>query len=51
LKFEDIIREATGQVAPRPSAVADLEQRPRRFEVIEPSANAVMAYIAQHGSL
>jgi threonine synthase len=51
LKFEDIIREATGHAAPRPAAVADLEQRPRRFEVIAPSVDAVMAYIAQHCSL
>jgi len=48
LKFEDIIREATGQAAPRPVAVADLEQRPRRCEVIPPSADTVMTYIAQH---
>jgi len=48
LKFEDIIREATGHAAPRPAAVADLEQRPRRFEVVAPSADAVMTLIAQH---
>jgi len=48
LKFEDIIREATGQAAPRPAAVADLERRPRRCEVIAPAADKVMAYIARH---
>ena len=48
LKFEDIIREATGQQAPRPTSVAGLEQRPRRCELIAPSADAVMAYIARH---
>jgi threonine synthase len=48
LKFEDIIREATGQQAPRPASVAGLEQRPRRRELIAPSADAVMAYIARH---
>jgi threonine synthase len=48
LKFEDIIREATGQSAPRPSAVADMEQRPRRCEVVAPSADQVMAYLARH---
>ena len=48
LKFEDIIHEATGQTAPRPASVADLEQRPRRCEVIAPSADEVMAFIAQH---
>ncbi|MFB9123727.1 threonine synthase [Paraburkholderia dipogonis] len=48
LKFEHIIREATGRGAPRPASVADLEQRPRRCEIIAPSANKVMAYIAQH---
>ena len=47
LKFEGILREATGQVAPRPASVADLEQRARRCEVIAPSADAVMAYIAR----
>jgi hypothetical protein len=31
--------------------VADLEQRPRRFEVVAPSADAVMAYIGKHCSL
>ena len=51
LKFEDIIREATGRAAPRPAAVADLEQRPRRFEVVAPSADAVMTYIARHCAL
>ena len=48
LKFEDIIREATGHAPRRPTAVADLEQRHRRFEVVAPSADAVMTYIAQH---
>jgi threonine synthase len=48
LKFEDIIREATGQQAPRPASVAGLEQRPRRCKLIAPSADAVMAYIARH---
>ena len=48
LKFEDIIREATGRAAPRPASVADLEQRPRRCEVIAPSPDEVMAYIARH---
>ncbi|CAJ0683540.1 threonine synthase [Ralstonia wenshanensis] len=48
LKFDEIVRQATGQDAPRPPSVADLEQRPRRCRVIEPSADKVMAYIAQH---
>ncbi len=48
LKFDEIVRQATGQDAPRPPSVADLEQRPRRCHVIEPSADKVMAYIAQH---
>jgi threonine synthase len=48
LKFEDIIREATGQQAPRPASVAGLEQRSRRCKLIAPSADAVMAYIARH---
>ena len=48
LKFDEIVRQATGQDAPRPPSVTDLEQRPRRCRVIEPSADKVMAYIAQH---
>jgi len=48
LKFSDIIREATGNEAPRPASVADLEQRPRRCELIAASSDAVMAYIARH---
>ena len=47
LKFEDVIREATGQVPPRPASVADLEQRPRRCKIIAPSADEVMNYIAR----
>lgn len=50
LKFEDIIREATGQAAPRPATVADLEHRTGRCEPMAPSADAVMAYIARHCS-
>ncbi|CAJ0822025.1 Threonine synthase [Ralstonia wenshanensis] len=48
LKFDEVVRQATGHDAPRPPSVADLEQRPRRCQVIEPSADKVMAYIAQH---
>lgn len=48
LKFEDTIREATGQEAPRAAAVAGLEKRPRRCDAVAPSADAVMAYIARH---
>ncbi|HDR9879677.1 TPA: threonine synthase [Burkholderia cenocepacia] len=48
LKFADIIHEAIGQTVPRPAAVADLERRPRRCEVIAPSADEVMAFIARH---
>ena len=48
LKFEDIIREATGQAAPRPASVAGLEARARRCERMAPSVDAVMAYIARH---
>jgi threonine synthase len=48
LKFEDIIYEATGQRAPRPASVTDLEQRERHCQLIAPSANAVMEYIARH---
>ena len=44
------IREALGRAPPRPGDYADLESRPQRFDVIDPDADAVKAYIAQHAS-
>jgi threonine synthase len=45
-KFEATIREALGRAPERPQALADLESRPQRFEVIDPDAETVKAYIA-----
>jgi threonine synthase len=45
-KFEATIREALGRAPERPQALADLESRPQRFEVIEPDVGTVKAYIA-----
>jgi threonine synthase len=47
-KFEDTIHEALGRAPDRPAAYADLESRPRRFEVIDPDTGAVKRYIAAH---
>jgi threonine synthase len=47
-KFEDTIREALGRAPDRPAAYADLESRPRRFEVIDADVDAVKRYIETH---
>jgi threonine synthase len=47
-KFEDTIREALGRRPERPAAYADLESRPRRFEVLDADTGAVKRYIAAH---
>jgi len=47
-KFADTIREAVGIDAPRPAALATIESLPKRFEVMEPSVDAVKALIARH---
>jgi threonine synthase len=47
-KFEDTLREALGRAPERPAAYADLEERPRRFEVMDADAEAVKRYIAAH---
>jgi threonine synthase len=49
-KFADVVREATGHDPPRPAALAGLEDRPRRFEVLPPDAEVVKRYIAEHGT-
>ncbi len=46
VKFEATIREALGRPPARPEACADLETRPRRFDVVDPDVDAVKAYIA-----
>jgi len=47
-KFAQTLREATGQEPPRPAALADLERRPKRFEVLPCDVQAVKAYIDRH---
>ncbi|MFM2059724.1 MAG: hypothetical protein RLY71_4109 [Pseudomonadota bacterium] len=49
-KFEATIAEALGPDvhAPRPAALQDLEQRPKRFQVMPADTALVQAYIRQH---
>jgi threonine synthase len=47
-KFAETIREALGEQPARPAGFENLEQLPQRFEVIEPSDEAVKRYIAAH---
>ncbi|MEY4754184.1 MAG: hypothetical protein RJA44_1859, partial [Pseudomonadota bacterium] len=49
-KFEATIAEALGDgvKAPRPAALADLEQRPKRFQVMPADTAQVQAYLRQH---
>ena len=44
-KFPETLREALGRDPGRPPGFEDLEQRPQRFEVIAPDAEAVKRYI------
>jgi threonine synthase len=47
-KFAATVREAIGRDPDRPAAFADLESKPRRFEVIDASTQLVKDYIAAH---
>ena len=47
-KFAAAIVEALGREPDRPAALRGIEQRPRRFETMEPDAAAVKRYIAVH---
>jgi threonine synthase len=47
-KFAATIREALGRDPERPAGFEGLEERPQRFEVIEPDAEAVKACIRSH---
>jgi len=49
-KFAETIREALGREPARPAGFENLEQRPQRFEVIEPQDEAVKRYIAAHAA-
>ncbi|MGQ0655895.1 MAG: threonine synthase, partial [Betaproteobacteria bacterium] len=44
-KFASTIREALGREPARPPGFENLEERPQRFELIEPRAEAVKRYI------
>jgi threonine synthase len=48
VKFAATIREALGRDPERPAAFAGLEQKPQRFELIEPEAAVVKRYIEAH---
>ncbi len=47
-KFAETIREALGIEPPRPTALADLESRPRRVTVMAADAAAVKRFITEH---
>lgn len=47
-KFEVTVREALQRAAPRPAHLHDLEDRPRRFDVVPVDAQVVKDYIASH---
>lgn len=49
-KFAATIREALGREPARPPGFEDLEQRPQRFEVMKPDAEAVKRYISAHAA-
>ena len=48
-KFAQTLHEALGLEPERPAALADLEQRPRRFTVMPVDVQAVKDYIRAHG--
>src|SRR5262249_36035494 len=49
-KFAETIREALGREPERPAALADLEQRPRRFSVLPVDTQRVKRYISEHAA-
>ncbi len=48
IKFNEVIEEALGQAAPRPSAFDQLETLPQRLERLPVDVQAVKDYIAKH---
>ena len=50
-KFSDTIEEALGRPATPPAALADLELRPQRVEVMDCDADAVRRYIEAHAKV
>jgi threonine synthase len=49
-KFADILQEALGRAPERPARLADLEQLPRRFEVMPVDADRIKSLIAQRAA-
>jgi len=49
VKFAETIREALGREPERPAEFAGLEERPQRFEVIEPDVELLKRLIAREG--
>jgi threonine synthase len=47
-KFAGTIREALGEVPPRPAELAGLEGLPQKVAVLPPEAEALKAFIAAH---
>ncbi|MBX9965880.1 MAG: threonine synthase [Burkholderiales bacterium] len=49
-KFAETIREALGHEPDRPPAYVGIENRPLRFDTMDPDATAIKRYIATHTS-
>jgi len=49
-KFAETIREALGREPDRPPAYVGIENRPLRFDTMDPDATAIKRYIATHTS-
>ncbi len=47
-KFSETIREALGFEPPRPAGFENIESLPKRFEVVDPDAAVVKAFIEAH---
>ena len=46
-KFEETVQEATGITAPRPERFRDIEQAPRRVEILPNDVTTLKDYIAR----
>lgn len=49
-KFAETIREALGRDPARPPAYVGIENRPLRFETMDPDPATIKRYIAEHAS-
>jgi L-threonine synthase (EC 4.2.3.1) len=47
-KFEDAIREALGRAPERPASMANMEDLPQRYTVMDADAEAVKQFIVSH---